>query len=174
MKGGIYERSYWLLGNLMCVTSFEMVIKEKSTLDNETLQYKPSTPYITGTPLQNNLHELWALLNFLLPEIFGSAEPFDEWFQISGENDQQAVVQQLHKVLCLFLLRRLKSDVEKGLAPYSTDHLVTNDGKMVLLDKLLPKLEEHDSRVLMFLNVTLSFSQITRLLDILEDYLILR
>ena len=48
--------------------------------------------------LQNNLHELWSLLNFLLPEIFSSAETFDEWFQISGENDQQEVVQQLHKV----------------------------------------------------------------------------
>ncbi|XLT36984.1 hypothetical protein HN873_068276 [Arachis hypogaea] len=33
----------------------------------------------------NNLHELWALLNFLLPEIFSSAETFDEWFQISGK-----------------------------------------------------------------------------------------
>lgn len=48
--------------------------------------------------MQNNLHELWSLLNFLLPEIFSSAETFDEWFQISGENDQQEVVQQLHKV----------------------------------------------------------------------------
>jgi SWI/SNF-related matrix-associated actin-dependent regulator of chromatin subfamily A member 5 len=34
----------------------------------------------TGTPLQNNLHELWALLNFLLPEVFGSAGQFEEWF----------------------------------------------------------------------------------------------
>lgn len=48
--------------------------------------------------MQNNLHELWALLNFLLPEIFSSAETFDEWFQISGENDEHEVVQQLHKV----------------------------------------------------------------------------
>lgn len=47
---------------------------------------------------QNNLHELWSLLNFLLPEIFSSAETFDEWFQISGENDEHEVVQQLHKV----------------------------------------------------------------------------
>ncbi|KAF9592889.1 hypothetical protein IFM89_018469 [Coptis chinensis] len=80
-------------------------------------------------------------LIFLLPKIFSSAETFDEWFQISGENDQQEVVQQLHKVKLLphckainilltlvdsttFLLlegpssispRRLKSDVEKGL-----------------------------------------------------------
>lgn len=49
--------------------------------------------------LQNNLHELWSLLNFLLPEIFSSSETFDEWFQISGENDEQEVVQQLHKVM---------------------------------------------------------------------------
>ena len=72
---------------------------------------------ITGTPLQNNLHELWSLLNFLLPEVFSYAETFDEWFRISGENDQREVVQQHNKVLRLFLLRRLKSNVEKGLPP---------------------------------------------------------
>ncbi|KQK04320.1 hypothetical protein BRADI_2g12950v3 [Brachypodium distachyon] len=239
----------------VCVTSFEMAIKEKTALKRFSWRYIIideahriknensllsktmrlfSTNYrllITGTPLQNNLHELWSLLNFLLPEIFSSAETFDEWFQISGENDQQEVVQQLHKVLRPFLLRRLKSDVEKGLPPkketilkvgmsqmqkqyyrallqkdlevvnaggerkrllniamqlrkccnhpylfqgaepgppYTTgDHLVENAGKMVLLDKLLPKLKDRDSRVLIF-------SQMTRLLDILEDYLMYR
>ncbi|XP_008776232.1 ISWI chromatin-remodeling complex ATPase CHR11-like [Phoenix dactylifera] len=239
----------------VCVTSFEMAIKEKNALRRFSWRYviideahriknensllsKTMRLYktnyrllITGTPLQNNLHELWSLLNFLLPEIFSSAETFDEWFQISGENDQQEVVQQLHKVLRPFLLRRLKSDVEKGLPPkketilkvgmsqmqkqyyrallqkdlevinaggerkrllniamqlrkcsnhpylfqgaepgppYTTgEHLITNAGKMVLLDKLLSKLKERDSRVLIF-------SQMTRLLDILEDYLIFR
>ncbi|VAH02268.1 unnamed protein product [Triticum turgidum subsp. durum] len=125
----------------VCVTSFEMAIKEKTALRRFSWRYIIideahriknensllsktmrlfSTNYrllITGTPLQNNLHELWSLLNFLLPEIFSSAETFDEWFQISGENDQHEVVQQLHKVLRPFLLRRLKSDVEKGLPP---------------------------------------------------------
>ena len=35
---------------------------------------------LTGTPLQNNLSELWALLNFLLPKIFSSCEEFKKWF----------------------------------------------------------------------------------------------
>ncbi|KAK6122620.1 hypothetical protein DH2020_043635 [Rehmannia glutinosa] len=254
----------------VCVTSFEMAIKEKSALRRFSWRYiiideahriknensllsKTMRLFIiltTGSnhgntttgivsiissgltsEFPNNLHELWSLLNFLLPEIFSSAETFDEWFQISGENDQQEVVQQLHKVLRPFLLRRLKSDVEKGLPPkketilkvgmsqmqkqyyrallqkdlevvnaggerkrllniamqlrkccnhpylfqgaepgppYTTGgHLIENAGKMVLLDKLLPKLKERDSRVLIF-------SQMTRLLDILEDYLMFR
>ena len=37
---------------------------------------------LTGTPLQNNLHELWSLLKFLLPEIFSSSDDFDEWFNL--------------------------------------------------------------------------------------------
>ncbi|KAH7654970.1 Calcium/calmodulin-dependent protein kinase protein [Dioscorea alata] len=208
-------------------------IKNENSLLSKTMRlYRANYRLlITGTPLQNNLHELWSLLNFLLPEIFSSAESFDEWFQISGENDQQEVVQQLHKVLRPFLLRRLKYDVEKGLPPKketilkvgmsqlqkqyyrallqkdlevinaggerkrllniamqlrkccnhpylfegaepgppytSGEHLITTAGKMVLLDKLLPKLKERDSRVLIF-------SQMTRLLDILEDYLMFR
>ena len=47
------------------------------------------------------------------------------------------------------------------------EHLVENSGKMVLLDKLLPKLQRRDSRVLIF-------SQMTRVLDILEDYCLYR
>lgn len=38
--------------------------------------------YVLGTPLQNNLHELWALLNYLLPDVFASAEQFDDWFNL--------------------------------------------------------------------------------------------
>lgn len=52
--------------------------------------------------------------------------------------------------------------------PYTTDeHLVYNCGKIVILDKLLPRLREQGSRVLIF-------SQMTRMLDILEDYLLWR
>lgn len=44
---------------------------------------------LTGTPLQNNLHELWSLLNFLLPDVFSSAEDFDEWFDLAGKNTEK-------------------------------------------------------------------------------------
>ena len=58
---------------------------------------------LTGTPLQNNLHELWALLNFLLPDVFNSSEDFDAWFNANNLDDQ-ALVDRLHKVSVLQLL----------------------------------------------------------------------
>lgn len=69
--------------------------------------------------MQNNLQELWALLNFLLPDVFSSSEDFDKWFESrgEGEGDGDKVVQQLHRVLRPFLLRRVKADVEKSLLP---------------------------------------------------------
>ena len=73
---------------------------------------------ITGTPLQNNLHELWALLNFLVPDIFSSDEEFTSFFDTEkclGEDTN--LVSKLHEILKPFLLRRLKSDVEKKLLP---------------------------------------------------------
>ncbi|KAL3234823.1 ISWI chromatin-remodeling complex ATPase ISW2 [Nakaseomyces bracarensis] len=242
------------------ITSYEMVIREKGYLKrlaweyiiideahrikNEQsalsqiirLFYSKNRLLITGTPLQNNLHELWALLNFLLPDVFGDAEVFDEWFQQNNtDQDQEEVVKQLHTVLNPFLLRRIKADVEKSLLPkietnvyvgmtdmqvqwyksllekdidavngavgkregktrllnivmqlrkccnhpylfegaepgppYTTDeHLVFNAGKMIVLDKLLKRLKEKGSRVLIF-------SQMSRLLDILEDYCFFR
>jgi SNF2 family DNA or RNA helicase len=39
---------------------------------------------LTGTPLQNNLHELWAMLNYLLPNTFTSSEPFDAAYDINA------------------------------------------------------------------------------------------
>eukprot|EP00961_Rhodomonas_salina_P091295 1229376-Rhodomonas_salina.1 len=38
-----------------------------------------------GTPLQNNMHELWSLLNFLYPEVLSNSETFDkEWNKGGG------------------------------------------------------------------------------------------
>ena len=243
----------------VCITSYEMVIREKAQLRKIAWQYiivdeahriknEDSTLsqiirlfhsrnrlLITGTPLQNNLHELRALLNFILPDVFADSEAFDQWFEGGSEDDQDTVVQQLHKVLRPFLLRRVKADVEKSLLPkkeinlyigmsemqvkwyqkllekdidavngavgkregktrllnivmqlrkccnhpylfegaepgppYTTDeHLVYNCGKMVILDKLLKRLQSQGSRVLIF-------SQMSRMLDILEDYCMFR
>lgn len=85
---------------------------------------------VTGTPLQNNLHELWALLNFLLPDIFSSSEDFKSWFSEDQGGDQDKVVQQLHKVLRPFLLRRIKSDVEKSLLPKKRINLYVGMSQM--------------------------------------------
>ncbi|PSR98992.1 SNF2 family N-terminal domain-domain-containing protein [Coniella lustricola] len=242
----------------VCITSYEMILREKSHLKQFAWEYiiideahrikneesslaqvirlfnSRNRLLITGTPLQNNLHELWALLNFLLPDVFGDAEAFDQWF--SGQDrDQDTVVQQLHRVLRPFLLRRVKADVEKSLLPkkevnlyvgmsamqvkwyqkilekdidavngaggkkesktrllnivmqlrkccnhpylfegaepgppYTTDeHLIFNAGKLSVLDRLLKRLQTQGSRVLIF-------SQMSRLLDILEDYCVFR
>ncbi|OWM74552.1 ATP-dependent DNA helicase DDM1 [Punica granatum] len=82
---------------------------------------------LTGTPLQNNLAELWSLLNFLLPDIFSSHEEFESWFDLSGKHNNGAineeseekrraqVVAKLHAILRPFLLRRMKADVEQML-----------------------------------------------------------
>lgn len=80
---------------------------------------------LTGTPLQNNLPELWSLLNFILPNIFTSLQEFQSWFDIAGkagsdsedvlESRKIQVVSKLHHILRPFLLRRLKVDVEKSL-----------------------------------------------------------
>jgi ATP-dependent DNA helicase len=81
---------------------------------------------ITGTPLQNNIAELWSLLHFLLPEVFNDLGSFESWFDFSSVLDtkgQQAVVQKrkrnlvstIHAILKPFLLRRVKTDVETSL-----------------------------------------------------------
>lgn len=85
---------------------------------------------LTGTPLQNNLRELWALLNFLFPEMFASGEEFDRLFDLTGSTEEAKgltpdkkaarnaeIVSRLHKVLSPFLLRRVKADVMVELPP---------------------------------------------------------
>lgn len=84
---------------------------------------------MTGTPLQNNLMELWSLMHFLMPHVFESHKDFREWFSnpltgmIEGQNEfNESVLKRLHKVLRPFLLRRLKSEVEKQM-PKKYEHI---------------------------------------------------
>lgn len=69
---------------------------------------------LTGTPLQNNIEELYSLLNFLEPEQFHSSSAFLEQFGQCQTEDQ---VQRLQDILKPMMLRRLKEDVEKTLQP---------------------------------------------------------
>jgi chromodomain-helicase-DNA-binding protein 1 len=68
---------------------------------------------ITGTPLQNSLKELWALIHFIMPERFYSWEEFDEKYSSVLQDGLR--FQDLHKELQPYLLRRVKKDVEKSL-----------------------------------------------------------
>jgi SNF2 family DNA or RNA helicase len=63
---------------------------------------------LTGTPIQNNLHELWAMLNLLYPELFVAADEFDNAFEINKGQVDQAQIQKTGPLLVPFMLRRLK------------------------------------------------------------------
>ena len=69
---------------------------------------------LTGTPLQNNVDELFSLLNFLEPSRFSNQEEFNKDFGNLQTEDQ---VEKLQAILKPMMLRRLKEDVEKSLAP---------------------------------------------------------
>ncbi|PSS02370.1 hypothetical protein PHLCEN_2v4063, partial [Hermanssonia centrifuga] len=247
------------------ITSYEICLIEKSALKKLSFEYivideahriknvdsilsqivrsfmSRGRLLITGTPLQNSMKELFALLNFICPEIFSDYADLESFLhkdegEVEGDEEKsKKVVEALHKILRPFLLRRVKSDVEKNLLPkkeiniyvgltdmqrkwyrsvlekdidavngltgkkegktrlmnmvmqlrkvtchpylfdgaepgppYTTDeHLVENSGKLVILDKLLHSMKAKGSRVLIF-------SQMSRMLDILEDYCLFR
>merc|ERR1712141_551512 len=198
---------------------------------------------LSGTPLQNNINELFSLLSFLEPSQFNSLDTFMKDF---GDMQNEEQVNKLQALLKPLMLRRMKEDVEKSLKPKEetiveveltniqkkyyrgileknfsflskgtsnanlpnlmntmmelrkccihpyllngAEEQIQNDytarksdfgdeedlfykalthssGKMVLLDKLLPKLKANGHRVLIF-------SQMVKMLDLLEDYLI--
>ncbi|XP_076942981.1 ATP-dependent helicase BRM-like [Bidens hawaiensis] len=86
---------------------------------------------LTGTPLQNDLKELWSLLNLLLPEVFDNRKAFHDWFSKpfakevahNGEDDwletekKVIIIHRLHQILEPFMLRRRVEDVEGSLPP---------------------------------------------------------
>lgn len=143
MQGGSYN---------VLLTTYEFIVKDKNVLGRIRWKYiimdeghrmknadcklaltlgakytSRNRLLLTGTPLQNNMTELWALLNFLLPTIFSSAETFETWFNAPfqasvlgesaelNEEENLLIISRLHQVLRPFMLRRLKTDVEAQL-----------------------------------------------------------
>lgn len=100
----------------------------EARLFTEICKFRSATRFlITGTPLQNNLKELWSLLHFLMPRIFTDWEAFETWFDFSDLQDEegteqfiedktkQDLVKKIHTVLQPLLLRRVKADVANYL-----------------------------------------------------------
>lgn len=129
---------------------------------------------ITGTPLQNNLKELWSLLHFLLPNIFTDWEAFESWFDFSDLEDEQGteefladqkkqeLVKKIHLILQPMLLRRIKQDVAAYLpkkreyvlfAPMTKDQ---TDLYNVLTNKKIDTREYLENKVIEKLNATAS------------------
>uniref|UniRef100_A0A671PKU2 Chromatin-remodeling ATPase INO80 n=1 Tax=Sinocyclocheilus anshuiensis TaxID=1608454 RepID=A0A671PKU2_9TELE len=78
---------------------------------------------LTGTPIQNTMAELWALLHFIMPTLFDSHEEFNEWFSkdIESHAENKSAIDEnqlsrLHMILKPFMLRRIKKDVENELS----------------------------------------------------------
>ena len=187
---------------------------------------------LTGTPIQNNLHELYTLLTLLTKRTFplSRIEEFVTQFKTVVDKDHTDQVSELHTLLKPYILRRTKDEVLSSLPkcsqvyiyaprtdlqkkiyravlhkdisvfgesgkktrllnvlmqlrkcvnhPYLFDgvepepfemgeHLITASGKLLILDKMLTHLKETGHKVLLF-------SQMTHVLDILQDYLTYR
>ncbi|KAI9334368.1 SNF2 family N-terminal domain-containing protein [Zopfochytrium polystomum] len=162
------KRTGWSKPNAfhVCITSYQLVLTDQVMLKRRPWHYlildeahniknfrsqrwqvllnfsSQRRLLLTGTPLQNNLMELWSLMYFLMPNGVSSAMPtgfatlkdFQEWFARPVEhlvegaggdagNEVRETVAKLHTVLRPYLLRRLKRDVEKQM-PGKFEHVV--------------------------------------------------
>lgn len=146
----------------VCITSYQLVLQDQQVFKRRRWHYlildeahniknfksqrwqtllgfnTQARLLLTGTPLQNNLTELWSLLFFLMPAKggvggFADLKEFHDWFskpesQIlengreQMDDEARAIISKLHKVLRPYLLRRLKSDVEKQM-PGKYEHV---------------------------------------------------
>ncbi|KAI9848318.1 MAG: swr1 complex component [Sclerophora amabilis] len=162
------KRKGWLNDNLwnVCITSYQLVLQDQTAFKRRNWHYMVldeahniknfrsqrwqillnfktrARLLLTGTPLQNNLTELWSLLFFLMPSDgpekgiggFADLQEFSDWFKRPVEqilehgrdtmdDEAKMVVAKLHRVLRPYLLRRLKADVEKQM-PAKHEHVV--------------------------------------------------
>ncbi|KAL4225128.1 Chromodomain-helicase-DNA-binding protein 1-like [Mactra antiquata] len=218
--------------NLLVIDEAHRLKNMDSLLHRTLVEWDTHTSILlTGTPVQNNLQELYALLSFICPKKFPADEYEDFVNRFSSVEKSDKKSKELHKLLKPFLLLRRKTEVLKDLPektevvlthgisklqaklykgilvkdtdvfetgtgstkhstklmnilmqlrkcvnhPYLFDgvepepfilgeHLVESSGKLILIDKLLKYLYNTGHKVLMF-------SQMTHMLDVLQDYL---
>lgn len=96
-------------------------LRDDSAKLNKALS-RISTPFrllLTGTPLQNSLPELWALMHYILPEILSnsSRSSFEQGCSFEGGQLDRVLVTAARSLLETFMLRRVKSEVETDLLP---------------------------------------------------------
>ncbi|KAJ2499193.1 putative DNA helicase ino80 [Coemansia sp. RSA 1972] len=139
------------------VTSYQLVVTDEQYLNRVKWQYmvldeaqaiksSASTRWktllgfhcrnrllLTGTPIQNSMQELWALLHFIMPTLFDSHEEFSEWFSrdIEAHAENRSLLNRhqlhrLHMILKPFMLRRNKRHVQHELGE-KIEHLVPCD-----------------------------------------------
>jgi len=124
----VYRNDYLLKNSwqLVVVDEGHRLKNPETVLHNAMAQLRCKMRLLlTGTPLQNSVNELWALLHYLLPDLFTVMMDFKAWFakpfqgvqglnefevQLDPEQEQQ-VIRQMHTLLAPFLLQRLKSEV---------------------------------------------------------------
>lgn len=225
--------------NLLVLDEGHKIKNEKSQISQAVRAiHRENAMILTGTPLQNNLVELFSLLSFLHPDVFTASEPFATAFDLGENSVNRETLGLAQKMLSIFMKRRLKDEVEKlmpmkietkVLCPLSSmqihwykslllkdirilarndgdeptgkngavlnnlvmqlrkcclhpflfngaeldigitscEDLIAASGKLAVLDMLLLSLFRKKHR-------TVLFSQFTSILDILEDYCVMR
>ena len=149
-------RNGWMKLNSfhVCITSYQLVVQDSNSFKRKRWYYMildeahniknfksqrwqtllnfntQRRLLLTGTPLQNNLMELWSLLHFLMPHVFRSRKEFSYWFSsplssmVEGNRGvNNDLIGRFHGIMRPFLLRRLKKDVAKQL-PGKYEHIV--------------------------------------------------
>lgn len=93
---------------------------------------------LTGTPIQNNMQELWSLLHFIMPTLFDSLSEFSEWF-LTDNGVDETQVDKLHTILRPFMLRRHKDDIkdEIGTKEMINIYCTLSSRQRVLYDEVV-------------------------------------
>ncbi|CAE8616674.1 unnamed protein product [Polarella glacialis] len=137
------HRNDWLLEfdwQLIIIDEGHRMKNQKSVLHETMAKMKSRTRMLlTGTPLQNNLNELWALLHYILPDLFPDTLDFTQWFleplrgvkDLSNEydvslrpEDEAVIITRLHLMLAPFLLQRTKAQVMVDRLPPKVESII--------------------------------------------------